>query len=460
MAFQTETQTQILQRMINKIVARSNLTDVTDTGQFFKVLVAVARQFERIYHAMEDLLDETDLDEARGVELDERAKVLNPDEISRNPEEYATGKVQFGRATAAASPITISVGTTVKVPDLTASEELKYATTTVGTILTGATTSNLVSIKAQEKGSKFNVDPGSITAFGSKPSGVDTVTNPASLTTGQDEESDDSFRSRIKLYIKGLSRATAHAVEDAAMGVQDASSGKTVQWAGVWEDEFDPGKVIVYIDDGAGTAESYSSPGLTTVIAAASGGEVDIYLPNKPIHESYGFTLRINTVIIPTADYWTNYASGHVKLKPGAYPNGLAIGDAVTYIGTHYTGLVQEVQKVVDGDPSDRANYPGIRAGGIYARVRVPQIQYQTVTANVTVQNGYDQATALAAVAAVIQGYINHLSVGEDVLRNELIERIMAVAGVYNVLLTLPPGDVVISDTQLARVTGNFITVT
>jgi uncharacterized phage protein gp47/JayE len=459
MAFQTETKDEILQRMINKIVARSGLNDVTQTGEFFKVLVAISRQLERIYHGMEDLLDDTDLDQAAGVELDERAKMMNPDEITRDLETAGTGQVQFGRSTPAPGPITIAVGSEVKVPDLTASEELKYTTTTLGTILTGAVVSNLVSVLAQEAGSKYNVSPNAITGFGAKPSGVDTVTNPAVIVTGTDNETDDSFRSRIKLYLKALSRATASSLLDVSMGVVDSITGKVVSWVGVWEDEYDPGKVIVYIDDGAGTAESTSTVAAEPVLTAA-GGEVDISLPNYPIHESYAFALYVNAVLVPTANYFINYANGHIKLKAAAYPTGLTAADAVTYDGTNYTGLVAEVQKVADGDVADRNNYPGYRAAGIYVRVRVPQIVSQTVAANITVNDGYDQSTAVTAVVAAIQDYINKLSVGEDVLRNELIERIMGVTGVYNVNLTMPSGDVLITDTQLARTISAGITVT
>ena len=461
MAFTTETKDQILQRMINKIVARTNLNDLNQTGQFFKVLVAVSRQLERIYFAMEDLLDETDLDQASGVELDERAKVMNPDEIIRNAAVTATGQVRFSRSTLPASPITIAVGTEVKVPDATASVELKYVTTTLGTIPVAGPPyqSNLVSVQAQEVGAEYNVNPNSITAFGAKPSGVDTVTNPASIVTGAGEETDDSFRSRIKLYLKALSRSTITALEDAAMNVEDVATGKTVQWVGVWEDKYDPGNVIVFIDDGAGTAESVATVAAEPVLTAV-GGEVDISLPNHPIHESYAFNLYVNAVLVPTTDYYINYATGHIKLTALAYPAGLVALDAVTYDGTHYEGLVAEVQKVVDGDAADRSNYPGYRAAGILVKVQVPQILTQSVAANITVSDGYDQATAVAAVAAAIQDYINRLSVSEDVVRNEIIERIMGVTGVYNVNLTSPTADAIVSDTQLARTSSANVVVT
>ena len=52
-----------------------------------------------------------------------------------------------------------------------------------------------------------------------------------------------------------------------------------------------------------------------------------------------------------------------------------------------------------------------------------------------------------------IKDYINTLAISGDVIRSELIRRIMAVEGVYDVILTLPATNITMLDDQLARTT-------
>jgi uncharacterized phage protein gp47/JayE len=241
MAFSPEAKQTVQQRMTNHIVARSNLNDLTQTAQLTRTVVAVSRAFERAQQLMEDLLNETDLDQASGVELDERAKIYNSDIISRQAAVKATGTaLQFSRQSSTGL-VTIASGTQVKVPSSSGGEDLVYETTAVGTIADGSTTSGNVAFRATVAGADYNVDPATIIGFVTKPSGVDFVTNLASVTNGLDEETDDQFRERIKLYRQSLPRGTMSAINGAVFGVQDATSGKQVQWVNVTEDEFTPG---------------------------------------------------------------------------------------------------------------------------------------------------------------------------------------------------------------------------
>jgi hypothetical protein len=55
MRFQAETKDVILQRMVNKVVARSELTDLVSTSQLLQVLAASARAIEKVQQGMEDI---------------------------------------------------------------------------------------------------------------------------------------------------------------------------------------------------------------------------------------------------------------------------------------------------------------------------------------------------------------------------------------------------------------------
>jgi len=463
MRFQAETKDVILQRMVNKVVARSELTDLVSTSQLLQVLAASARAIEKVQQGMEDILDDRDINKVTGTDLDDWAKVILPYVITRRQGVTATSQVVFSRA-GTTGTITISVGSQVKASAGTAGEALVYTTTSLGTILNGNQDSNAVNISAVDIGTKYNVSPATITAFVGKPSGVDTVSNAASITNGEDLEKDDVFRNRIKLHILGLARCHPYGLESAAYGITDPATGKVCLFSKCVEDISNPGFVKLYIDDGAGTAQHIvsvvSEASLIPSGGVALGGETDIYLQHKPVDDVSMYSLVINGGAVPVANYYFDYPSGHIKLKSSAYPAGLTVGHTVVMTYSYFDQLIGEVQKVIDGDPADRDNYPGYRAAGVQVQVKAPQTVAQTVTANITVLDGYNQTDVATSVKAYISSYINGLSVGGDVIRNELIERIMTVQGLYDCNVTFPANNVTIGDTQLARIALSAITVT
>ena len=445
----------IVERMRNRVVARTALNDLTDTGSVNQVLSAAAREDDDQYFQMGKLLDLFDLDTAVGDDLDEVGKAVNPDIVTRRTARKATGVVVFSRV-GTTGAVSIPQGTLVQVPATGATAALKYQTTAEGTILDGNNDSASVPIVAQEAGSDYNVDPNTVTAFGSaKPSGVDSVANPAIVGGGLDIESDDAFRARIKLYLKSLSRGTPTALVYACLGVEDTATGKSVAFAATVEDVADLGNVIVYIDDGSGTAESTTPITGETVLASAVGGETDVFLLNKPVKHEAGFTIYKNaSPLTGGVDFVINPASGQIT-----FTTALIAADAITADYTHYTGLIQECQKIIDGDVGDRANYPGYRAAGVLVRVLSPQIVQMVFTANIIVAQGWSQTDVANNVASAISGYINGLTIGEDVILNELRERAMVVPGMYDIVVTEPSANRIILDNQLARILDSNITL-
>jgi uncharacterized phage protein gp47/JayE len=424
---------------------------------------------------MLNLLDLFDIDKATGDDLDERAKEVQAaleltGQITRIQERRATGEVIFSR-TGTVGTVTIPIGTEIKVPAVGAAADIVFTTTEEGTILNGNQDSNNVDIRANEAGTSGNVDPGEINGFVTKPTGVDSVSNPSALTNGLDTESDDDFRRRIKLAIAGLARCHPGGLEAAAVGIEDpGGSGKTVVFAHVIEDIVDRGEVTLYVDDGSGTAESVAAVTGDTmgIPGGAVGGEVDFYTANKPIKPATTFVLRYDAlgggspvVLVEGTDYTLNRADGHVKLTQATFPSGLTATDELDSDYTHFTGLIQEVQKVIDGDPADRSNYPGYRAAGVRVTVLSPNILQMTVTVDVTVSANYATAQdqILTDVGAAISDYINSLGISGDVILNELRERAMAVEGVYDVNFQLPISNTVILDNQIARLIASNLTV-
>ena len=442
--------TEIVGRMRNRVIARTDVTDLEQTGSVNQVLSAAAREDDEQYFQMGKLLAIFDIDTAEGDDLDEVAKAVNPDAISRISKRKATGAVIFGR-TGTSGTTTISQGQTVQVPGTS----LIYETTEEGSILNGFSDSAAVPISALVAGAEYNVDPTTVTAFGSAPSGVDSVTNPSALTNGRDLESDDALRARIKLYLKSLSRATITALVYACLGVEDTLTGQTVVFAAAVEDMINLGNVIVYIDDGAGTPASSVQVAAESVVAAAVGGEVDLYLDNKPLNTTAAYAIQVNAgLVVEGVDYTINPASGYLKML-----TPLTAADAVTADYWYYDGLVQECQKIIDGDPADRAAYPGYRAGGVLVRVLVPQVVQISFTANISVKQGWSQTSVAANVSSAISGYINSLGISEDVILKELVERAMSVPGMYDIAIVTPTNNRIVLDNQIARIVAGNITI-
>ncbi len=81
--FQPKNRDQILERMTNRVVARSDLNDLNDASDVKQVLAAAAREDDDAFFQMINLLDLFDIFKAIGRDLDERAKEFNPALVER-----------------------------------------------------------------------------------------------------------------------------------------------------------------------------------------------------------------------------------------------------------------------------------------------------------------------------------------------------------------------------------------
>lgn len=449
---------QILQGMINGVVARTDLSDLGDTSAFKHLLAATAREVDEAYYQLALMRDVFSIDTAVGDDLDLRAAEIQPSVLVRRAATKATGAVTFSRP-GTIGTVAIPAGTVVKTADGKA-----FQTTSSGSIGAGDTSSLPVAAVAVEAGAAGNVAPGTVVRFDAKPAGVSSVSNLVSFANGTDKETDDEFRARIRSFIRTLSRATNEALEFVARSVS-IDTGQRVVYAHVFEDPINRGEVTLYIDDGAGTAETVATVVGENVTAGLSGppadtavgGEEFLSLDNKPVKLGTPFTLTssVRGALVDGTDYVLNDADARIYFTPA-----LTAGEGITGGYTHYTGLIAEVQKVIDGDPNDRLNYPGWRAAGVRVRVRTPQILQQVVQASIVVRDGYTQAEVFAEITAAVSAYINGLGISGDVLRNEVIERIMAVPGCYNCTLLSPASDVIMLDDQLPRITSGNILLT
>lgn len=472
--FQPRRQEQILTDMIARVVTRTELSDVADSASVKQMLSAASREDDEIYFQMENILTLFSIDTATGDDLDERAAEIQPAIITRNLASKAPGAVVFSRVGVVGTD-NIPVGTVVKTSD-----GVTFATTAAGTI-TAISPEQIpghgigrdsapVAIQAQEAGSAGVVVGGAINGFQTKPAGIDEVTNLSSTLPGRDKETDDAFRQRLKDFIAGLAKSTIQALEAAVTGAEDPVTGrqilftKAVENLSSDEDSVFYMDVTLYIDDGTGSVETVQAVVGENVTAGLSGpppdsavgGETRLFLDNKPVKEAETFTLTssVSGVLVKNTDFTLNSASSQIN-----FTVPLVAGEVITADYTYYTGLIQLAQKIVDGDVADRINYPGIRAGGVLVRVFTPVVLIQSVTATLTINEGFTQTDVIADAVEAVKTHINGLGISDDVLKASLITVIQSLAGVGNVVLEFPDDDVLILDDELARTTDINITI-
>lgn len=460
MRFEPKTFTFILNRLVNRAVARSALTGLEDGGQLHTILSGVARELDDVNFQMTNLRDVWSIDTATGTDLDERALDYPTDSANtllRLEATTAVGNVQFSRS-GTSGAVSIPIGTVVSVPN----GGPEFTTTASGSIPDASSTSGLIAIEANVAGTESNVDAAAITQFNAI-AGVEAVTNPAAITGGQDEETDEQFRGRLKRYIRGLARSTPDALLSAVLGITVSGSG-TIKFAEIVEYSGSQlGEVDIFVDNGTGTAETYASISGETVIASAVGGEQRAYLSTVPIRPSPAPVITYNggDVLVEDVDYILNYATGQIEFTSATFPTGLTVTDSITADYTHYTGLIAEAQKVVDGDPNDRVNYPGYRAAGTLVTVKAPLVLQQLVQATLIRETEYAASeTLLDNVRAAINRYINTLGIAEDVIFSELVHAVQEIDGVFDVTFITPTANVVIGSGELARVVDANITLT
>ena len=172
--------------------------------------------------------------------------------------QAASGLLQFGRYTAAASAPFIPVGATAQTQDGTQTFVVTAdpAIVTFSAALNGYTmAAGLASItvpaSAQATGPGGNAQAGSISVITYPLTGIDTVTNLAAFTGGETQETDAQLKARFAAYILGLSRGDVYGLTAAIEGAEVGAQWTFVEnysYAGAWQ----PGFFFVVADDGSG----------------------------------------------------------------------------------------------------------------------------------------------------------------------------------------------------------------
>jgi len=141
------------------------------------------------------------------------------------------------------------------------------------------------------------------------------------------------------------------------------------------------------------------------------------------------------------------------------YGNNTVIGiDGYTY----YTGLLQKVQRIVDGYEPDAADFPGQRAVGS-AIETLPPLPFQVNLALTVITNaGVNLGDVSNNIKSAIIDYVEGLAVGAPIIMSQIIADIQPIKGVASVVFTNPvpsTQSIVLSSNEKAIIAANNISI-
>jgi uncharacterized phage protein gp47/JayE len=177
----------------------------------------------------------------------------------------------------------IPSGTSINISANSISPKIEYTLLRDAILPAGEVEVTQIPVVALSAGSSGNAPINTITNFEAVPFTGATVTNPDAFTTGEDVETDQDLRDRLKNYVNTLSRGTANAIISAVIGVSDPQDNKQVASAVIAESPSIGAPATLYIDDGTGFEPSYAGQGVEVLLANANGTEKFLQLTNFPV---------------------------------------------------------------------------------------------------------------------------------------------------------------------------------
>ncbi len=485
MTFRRRIFAEILRDMIDHVQLNTPLTDFRVGSVIRTLLEAAALEDDEAYFQMAQLLRDFSFTSATGVELDRR---LDDFDLTREPAAPALGEVVITAPRPATRDIALTAPITVYADETAERPKVDFVTTQGGVIPAGRTASAPIPIVSTVPGAFTNVPAGTIQFLQSPIAGLEGATceNPIAAFGGRDAESDDDFRARARRHIRALPRGTVAALEGKVIGVRawNAAGALLGQVSSALLREERPGESTLFILDATHRFEQTTEtlPAPVVLVAAATPGQRHLRLPHAPIVPE---TLEL-TIQTPGRAGWLTLATrdpaarrfldlddttGVITLgtlppdhafrdpRTGALTSGLREGTAVTARFAHYTGLVGEVQRVVNGDPDDRLRYPGWKAAGTRVRVRFPLVRQLDVRLAVTPKEGFARGDLASPVTATVEQYINGLGLGAEVVLARIVALAMSVPGVFDVTALLPTGNVALLADEVARAPRGSVVV-
>lgn len=425
MAYVQRTKDEILTSLLARMVARSTVSDIVEGSVLYTLMSAIAEQIADSEYKLAKLRQQFTLTNTNGTDLDDRALEIG---LTRLPATNATGVITLTRSSIGAS-LTLDAGLIVANPS---NQSLVYYTREQAVFASNSLTTN-VSIIAGISGAVGNALNNTITSLQNFPSQVIACTNTNALTNGNDEETDDQLRNRCKQAIQSLAKSQPQAIETFAKSYI-ATDGTRAINASIYENENVPAYCELLIDDGSGLYNNVTTETITSTSFSVYGDQSPLIMPlSNPITDTSNIVLTRSrgSLVINPSKYRIVHERGLVIFMDRS---DLVDGDMVTTNAyTIYTGLISELQNLIEGSPADPINNPGQRAVGVRVRVLPAPITLVSFDLQITAYNGVDLVALQARLQGIATGFVNALEAGQPLLIAQLIDSLMNDTDLQNV---------------------------
>ena len=163
---------------------------------------------------------------------------------------------------------TIPVNTIVISPAVGSNSDIQFSTVSIASILDGETEVSNVQVTALNPGASGNIPAGAINSFATAPFSGAAVTNPVPYTNGQDTETDDELRIRIKQQLASTGLGTSTAVQSALHNLTSSDEQAEILFTSILQDT-KTGAATIFIDTGSGYEAKWLGVGLESIVDSA-----------------------------------------------------------------------------------------------------------------------------------------------------------------------------------------------
>jgi len=124
---------------------------------------------------------------------------------------------------------------------------------------------------------------------------------------------------------------------------------------------------------------------------------------------------------------------------------------------SHYDGLLEEVQRTVDGDIRNPTDYPGVKAAGVNLVVLPPNYVVVNIHFTLILNEGVDGAAERERADRITRNYMGELNCGESLVLTELIKRVKT-SNVVDVIIHQPTSNISADDDEVLVVGSLVVT--
>ena len=418
--FQPRNSQQILRSLLGRVLNITELSDVNVGSTLYTLMQTVAIELANVETRLNNIRNGYTLQSATGSELDARCAELPPGTIFRKKAGYAGGAVLTITRQDASEELIIPAGSSVQ----SSISGTEYATIEQITMAIGETELTNQFIIAKVPGTQGNAEIGDIVNIINM-DGIDSVTNTAAITSGVNEETDGSLRSRALKFVKSLGKCQRNSLE--YLGETFVSEdGQTAKFASIYEDIKNPGYSELIVDDGQGFLNQ-DVVGTTSSGIVGANGQLYIWHEGpatQPLVCGVNFHIYRGAVeiILDSKTYTSIPERGLIYFN-----EGVLLEDDEWSVDNYkiYKGFIADLQNEIEGfNNIGQLAIPGYRAAGLRVKVDIPILQNLSFKVEISVNPGLNIINTRNAIRLIVVNYINSLPIGEPLIITKLIQTI------------------------------------